>query len=253
MSGGFETVYSTAIIALGVLSRAEGQEIQQRAYDDIMSVYDTPEEAFDQCLLEEKSPYVMGLVKESLRYFPPLKLLPARQTYKSFVYQGAVIPKGLLVYTNTQAISRGEMTTNLPPLQLLLTPPVDTSVYGPDAHLFRPERWVGKDCQSPPPSHFAFGAGARMCTAVNFSNRILYAMYCRLILSFKITESKTMPADIDYISYKKDPADSNAIASEFKIKLTARDPATLERCFERSQEVAEPSNEGLPREELKRN
>lgn len=108
MSGGFETVYSTAIIALGVLSRSEGQAIQQQAYEDIMSVYDTPEEAFDQCLLEEKCPYVMGLVKESLRFFPPLKLLPARQTYKEFVYQGAVIPKGVLVYVNTQAVSRGK-------------------------------------------------------------------------------------------------------------------------------------------------
>lgn len=107
MSGGFETVYSTAIITLGVLSRAEGQDIQQRAYEEIVSTYETPEQAFDQCLVEEKCPYVMGLVKESLRYFPPLKLLPARQTYKDFVYQGAVIPKGVLVYTNTQAISRG--------------------------------------------------------------------------------------------------------------------------------------------------
>lgn len=108
MSGGFETVYSTAIITLGLLSRSEGQEIQKRAYEELMSIYDTPEEAFNHCLLEEKSSYVMGLVKESLRYFPPLKLLPARQTYKEFVYQGAVIPKGVLVYTNTQAISRGE-------------------------------------------------------------------------------------------------------------------------------------------------
>lgn len=108
MSGGFETVYSTAIITVGVLSRPEGQEIQQRAYEDIMSVYETPEQAFDQCVVEEKCAYVMGLVKESLRYYPPLKLLPARQTYKDFVYQGAVIPKGVLVYANTQAISRGK-------------------------------------------------------------------------------------------------------------------------------------------------
>lgn len=91
-----------------------------------------------------------------------------------------------------------------------------------------------------------------MCTAVNFSNRILYAMYCRLILSFKISESKSMPANIDYIDYKKDPTDSNAIASPFKVKLAARDRDVMERCFEQSQETAAPATEGLPYEALRR-
>lgn len=59
-----------------------------------------------------------------------------------------------------------------------------------------------------------------------------------------------MPANVDYIDYKKDPSDSNAIASDFKVKLTVRDKQTLERCFERSQEVAAPAVEGLPVEEV---
>lgn len=107
MSGGFETIYSTAIITIGMLSTIEGQSMQERAYEDIMKIYDTPTDAFNLCLTEEKSPYVMGLVKEALRFFPPLKLLPARQTFTEFVYQGATIPKGVLVYMNAQAINRG--------------------------------------------------------------------------------------------------------------------------------------------------
>lgn len=91
-----------------------------------------------------------------------------------------------------------------------------------------------------------------MCTAVNFSNRMLYATFCRLIVSFKITESKTMPANIDYIDYKQDPTDSNAIASKFKIRLSARNQAALENCFERSQEIAAAATNGLPYEALKR-
>lgn len=109
MSGGFETVYSTAIIAVGMLSTPDGQHIQQQAFDDIMSHYSTPEEAFAKCVSEEKSAYVAGLVKEALRFYPPLKLLPARQTYKSFEYGSATIPKGVLVYMNAQAINRGEL------------------------------------------------------------------------------------------------------------------------------------------------
>ncbi|KAL4941879.1 hypothetical protein BDV06DRAFT_235767 [Aspergillus oleicola] len=214
MSGGFETIFSTAIITVGLLSTSEGQEIQRKAYEDIMTVYDTPEQAFERCLVEEKSPYIMGLVKEALRFYPPLKLLPARQVYKEFEYQGAVIPKGLLVYINTQAVN------------------FDKSVYGPDAGKFNPSRWLNRNTvsksQIPPPYHFAFGAGSRQCTAVNLSNRVLYAMFARLILSFQISPSKDMLCNTHYIHYKENPAASNAIPKGFRVGLKAREGVQLE-------------------------
>ncbi|TPX09751.1 uncharacterized protein E0L32_009090 [Thyridium curvatum] len=218
MSGGFETIFSTAIIAIGVLASPAGQAIQQQAYDDIMSVYDTPEDAFERCLTEERSPYIMALVKESLRFFPPLKLLPARQTYKEFEYNGATIPKGVLVYINAQAANR------------------DPEIFGEDADKFRPERWLDTSREIPPPYHYAYGAGSRMCTAVNFGNRVLYAIFLRLIVSFKLTESKSMPANTDYIGYKRDPSESNAIPSDFKVKLNPRNKDTLEKCLAQSEQ-----------------
>lgn len=110
MSGGFETIFSTAIIATGVLASPQGRIIQEKAYKDIMDVYNRPEQAFELCITEEKSTYVVALVKESLRCYPPHKLLPARQVYKDFIYKGAMIPKGLLVYINTQAVNFGKPT-----------------------------------------------------------------------------------------------------------------------------------------------
>ncbi|EXJ83385.1 hypothetical protein A1O1_07007 [Capronia coronata CBS 617.96] len=234
MSGGFETVFSTSIITIGMLSTPAGQLMQQKAYDDIMSVYQTPEEAFEQCLSEEKSSYIAALVKEALRFYPPLKLLPARQTYKEFVYNGSVIPKGVLIYVNAQAANR------------------DTSVYGGDADQFRPERWLETDNNIPPPYHFAFGAGARMCTAVNFSNRMLYAIFLRLIVAFKIEPSKSMSVNTHYIHYKKDPAAANSVASDFKINLIPRDKETLERCFERSEQLSAEAGSRQCPEPLKR-
>lgn len=41
-------------------------------------------------------------------FYPPLKLLPARQVYKEFIYAGAKIPKGVLIYVNTQAVNFGK-------------------------------------------------------------------------------------------------------------------------------------------------
>ncbi|KAH8885271.1 cytochrome P450 [Thozetella sp. PMI_491] len=221
MSGGFETIFSTVIITIGMLSTTPGQSIQEKAYEDIMGVYDTPEQAFNLCLNEEKSLYVAGLVKEALRVYPPLKILPARQVYKSFEYKGSRIPKGMLVYINTQAVN------------------FDKATYGPDADQFRPERWTDKSRDVPPPYHFAFGAGARMCTAVNFSNRVLYALFVRLIIAFKMTESKEMPPDTDYIDYKEDPTAANAVASLFKVKFAPRDEAILERCLQQAHDSLE--------------
>lgn len=108
MSGGFETLFSTLIITIGVLASKEGQKMQQAAFENIMNVYQTPEEAYELCLTEEKCEYVCGLVKEALRFYPPLKLITARQTYKEFEYQGVLIPKGVLVYVNAQAANRGK-------------------------------------------------------------------------------------------------------------------------------------------------
>lgn len=250
MSGGFETVFSTAIVTIGILSTPGGQRIQQKAYEDILSIYETLEEAFQQCLTEEKSSYIEAIVKEALRYYPPLKLLPARQTYKEFVYHGAVIPKGVLLYVNAQAANRGN--SFLPRLFSLILTKLDKSAYGPDADHFRPERWLQEDRTVPPPYHYAFGAGARMCTAVNFSNRLLYAVFLRLIVAFKIELSKTMPPNTHYVHYKKDAAAANAVASDFKVKLIPRDKQALERCFARSEELSAGVATGPCSEPLRR-
>ncbi|KAJ5238564.1 cytochrome P450 [Penicillium chermesinum] len=217
MSGGFETVFSTAIITIGLLSSPDGQATQHEAYKSIMATYSTPEEAFDKCIVEEKCDFVTSLVKEALRFYPPLKLLPARQTYKEFPYRGSQIPKGILVYVNAQAVNR------------------DKSVYGEDADVFRPERWMDKSRNISPPYHFAYGAGSRMCTAVNFANRVLYSIFVRLIVAFEMYESKEYPVNTHYVDYKKDPTASNAIPADFKVRFSPRDKMVLKRCFETAQ------------------
>lgn len=89
-----------------------------------------------------------------------------------------------------------------------------------------------------------------MCTAVNFSNRVLYALYLRLILSFRITESKSSPAETNYIAYKRDPSESNAMASAFKVKLTPREEQSLDSCLVEAQERLSDFNIGQNTESL---
>jgi phenylacetate 2-hydroxylase len=125
----------------------------------------------------------------------------------------------------------------------LLTVP-DKSKYGPDADIFRPERWLKKDTDYEvlPPYHFSYGAGARMCTAVNFSNRILYAIFLRLIISFKVTGSDTAPPPTHYVNYNRDTTAASAIPKEFKAKFAPRDSNVLEKCISKSREATTDSS-----------
>ncbi|TID25936.1 Phenylacetate 2-hydroxylase [Venturia nashicola] len=213
VSGGFETTFASAIAGIGLLASPEGQSIQKRAYDDIMSVYAKPEEAYRQSVCEEKSEYVAAFVKEVLRHYPPLHLMVPRQVYRDFEYRGAHIPKGVMILTNAQAINH------------------DPVIFGLDAYEFNPDRWLSHDPETtiPSPFHFSFGAGGRSCTAINFLNRILYSIFFRLILSYKITGSKEMPPVTHHIDYNKDTTAQSAIPKDFKAVFAVRDQAAFDR------------------------
>lgn len=73
-----------------------------------------------------------------------------------------------------------------------------------------------------------------MCTAVNFSNRILYSIFARLVLCFHMTESKTLPAETHYVRYSKDTTASNAMPSDFRVVFKPRDKDELDRWMEQS-------------------
>lgn len=113
LSGGFDTLFTNATMGIAVLSSPIGQKIQRKAYDDLLANYDTLEGAFMHAVNEERSAYISAFTKEVLRLYPPLKMLPPRQTYTAFDYHGLHIPKGILVYMNSQAINRGKICTYL--------------------------------------------------------------------------------------------------------------------------------------------
>lgn len=76
-----------------------------------------------------------------------------------------------------------------------------------------------------------------MCTAVNFSNRILYAIFLRLILSFEIVGDKETPPETHYINYNRNTTAASAIPKDFKARFVPRDTGILEECLQKSQET----------------
>ena len=62
VAGGLDTVPANIIMTTGYLASAHGQEIQERAHDEIQKVYPHGD-AWEMCLQEEKVPYITALVQ----------------------------------------------------------------------------------------------------------------------------------------------------------------------------------------------
>jgi phenylacetate 2-hydroxylase len=107
VSGGFETIPGTIISCIGSLSTTEGQVFQAEAVRDIQKHYSTMQEAWDQCLVEEKVPYINAIVKEALRYYTVLPLGQPRKAVRDIEWNGSIIPQGTTILFNTQAANHG--------------------------------------------------------------------------------------------------------------------------------------------------
>ncbi len=93
VSAGLDTVPGNLIMGIGYLSSAHGQEIQKRAFEEIMKVYPDGD-AWEKCLVEEKVPYITALVREILRFFTVIPICLPRTSVKEIRYEDAIIPAG---------------------------------------------------------------------------------------------------------------------------------------------------------------
>jgi len=97
VSAGLDTVPGNLIMGIGYLTSDHGQEIQKRAYDEIMKEYPNGD-AWERCLVEEKVPYVTAFVREVLRFFTVIPICLPRTSIKDIKYDDAVIPAGTTFY-----------------------------------------------------------------------------------------------------------------------------------------------------------
>jgi hypothetical protein len=97
VSAGLDTVPGNLIMGIAHLSSPEGQEIQKKAYNEIMKVYPQGD-AWEKCLVEEKVPYITALVREVLRFYTVIPICLPRTSTKDIEYEGAIIPAGTTFY-----------------------------------------------------------------------------------------------------------------------------------------------------------
>ncbi|KGO45743.1 Cytochrome P450 [Penicillium expansum] len=223
VSGGFETIPGTLTSCIGSLSTEEGQEWQDRAYEDIKRHYPDIQEAWTGSFKEETIPYINAIVKEAGRYYTVSSMSLPRKTVSEVTWNGAVIPPKTMILINAQAGNH------------------DIDHFGPDAGSFNPERWL--KTVSPPTEdesiglgHLSFGTGSRGCSGQYMASRLLYSALVRIISSYKIVASKENPPNTDYVEYNQFKTALVAIPREFKVKLIPRDTAVTDKCLDLAEQ-----------------
>ncbi len=102
-------------------------------------------------------PYTMATIAETMRLRPPAWILE-RETTEAFDIGGYPVAAGQTVLMSPWIIHR------------------DPRWWGPDAHSYRPDRWINADGAfdhsapgQPRGAYFPFGAGSRMCIGEQFA------------------------------------------------------------------------------------
>jgi cytochrome P450 len=136
-------------------------EIQKRAQDELDAAVGrsrTPTFADAPNL-----PYIQALIKESLRWRPPLPLGIPHTTTEDDWYEGMFIPKGTMCMVNLWQCHH------------------DPESYGPDAASFNPERFldehgrlVAGPMETRDDGHSSYGFGRRACVGKHAANESLF-------------------------------------------------------------------------------
>lgn len=221
VSGGFETIGSTSSLVFLQLINKNGFQWQERIYNDLINIYGSIETAYSKVLLEEKCEFAVSFIRELLRMYAVIPLIPARKTMKSFNWKGNLIPEGVTVILNAQAVNH------------------DKEQFGITADEFIPDRFMNDESINNPPYHFTYGAGSRACTAINLSNRILYTILTRTCLLFKVHGNPNLTPTFDYINYACDRSAQTYWPKDFQIKLESRDDEMLTKCLDSSKSNCE--------------
>ncbi|KAJ7704017.1 cytochrome P450 [Mycena rosella] len=158
-AGGAET--TSAVLAWFLFAMLSFPDAQNRAQEELDAVVGRSRMP---TFADYKSlPYLRALIKETLRWMPVNPIGLSHRLIEDDYYEGHLIPKGSIVIANVWALNR------------------DPEVYGPDAHLFNPSRYLDKEgnltvvvAETKDEGHHSFGFGRRICLGRYVANDSLF-------------------------------------------------------------------------------
>ncbi|KAJ7206760.1 cytochrome P450 [Mycena pura] len=156
---------STFILAM--ILHPECQAKAQKEIDSVVGGARLPE--FGD---REDLPFVDGILQETFRWNPGLQLGVPHRVMEDDMYQGMLIPKGSLVFTNVRGMSLDENMYSNP------------TSFDPQRYLPTP---VGRS--EPNFSNMSFGFGRRICTGELVANNSLWIAIASILATCKITNA----------------------------------------------------------------
>jgi len=116
-------------------------------------------------------PYIVAIVKETLRWAPPLPIGTTHRLMEDDVYRGMLIPSGATVVENIWVICYDEVAY-------------------PEPHTYNPSRFLDGDGRIDPsvtdPEVRIFGSGRRICPGRHLALQLLYIAVARILSTFDI-------------------------------------------------------------------
>lgn len=216
VAAGLDTLPSNINMTIAYLSSPHGQDIQKRAYEELMKTYPKGD-GWHACVADETCEYLVAMVKESLRYWSTINLSIARQLVKEVEYKGVKYPAGTPFIMNTYAANHD-------------------SSYFKDPETYNPERYI--DVSNVGLQQMSYGAGSRMCAGAQLANRELYITFTRLILTFHIRETSDVK-----MRPELDPIDCNYLMTgmvtqprPFQVKFVPRDEYQVNKWITESKD-----------------
>lgn len=116
-------------------------------------------------------PYMCACIRESLRVNPPIpNIFPRLAPRGGVVIGGDFIPKATEMTSQAYVVQR------------------DADVFGADAHVFRPERWLGSEEQvaKMDAAMYVFGMGARVCLGKEIALMEMHKLVPEIIRRFDL-------------------------------------------------------------------
>ncbi|KAF6172632.1 hypothetical protein GIB67_041955 [Kingdonia uniflora] len=185
---GHETTTTSASWILMLL--ASHPEWQTRVRDEVI-------QACDGCLPNvdtiRKMKMLTMVIQEAMRLYPVAPFVP-REVFADMKFGDIHVPKGVILWIPLLSIHQ------------------DPTIWGPDAHLFKPERFaqgIGNACK-PPQAYIPFGIGPRVCVGQNMAMAELKIILALILSNFSFTLSP---------QYRHSPSFSLVIEPRYGIVL----------------------------------
>ncbi|KAF5333831.1 hypothetical protein D9758_017428 [Tetrapyrgos nigripes] len=169
IAGADTTVSALASFILGLVKNPDAQRKGQLAVDELTGGERLPD--FSDI---ESVPYIDALLREALRWNPVVPLGIPHKSIEDDVYNGYYIPGGTTIIANGWAMLHDEAT------------------YGPNPHLFNPDRFLKEDGTLDPNVPFpepAFGFGKRTCSGRELGVASIWISIACILACFDVTKA----------------------------------------------------------------